>query len=166
MKYRIVLLMIILLNPLVVNAKNNTDYISFDCKREKDKTICEVYGNTNMNAKAIDFKYSLPKSVKSNTFTLVEGSYGSTKDNWVSVAFSKVLTDKFKIGSLVVTSKKNVSDKDIKISDLIIIDDNYEEHIIEDNQESNNFIYIIVLVVVLFSTLLTFIIIKRGVFKK
>ncbi len=165
MKYKIVLLLIVMFIPLVVNAKNDTDYVSFNCKKENDKTICEVWGNTSIKTKGVDFKYFLPKSVESHSFTLVEDSYGSTNDNWVSIVFSNVVTDKFKIGSLEVTSKKNVSAKDIKVSDLIIVDENYEEHNIESNQKSNILIYIIMLVVAFVVAIVIIIIIKRGVFK-
>ena len=171
MKFKIVLALLLLI-PLSVNAE---EIISFNCKDENDLYICDVVGKTNEYINAIDFKVLLPSYIESSEFILKDNYFGSSDNNWVSIIFDDKIRGSFEIGTLKIKSKKELDFKDIKVENLIIINEKLEEIRINNSDKKSvnsdksfsvltKIIFCCVIIII--GVFICFIMSRKGVYKR
>lgn len=171
MKFRIALALLLLI-PLSVNAE---EIISFNCKKEDNSYICDVVGKTNEYINAIDFKVLLPSYIESSEFILKDNYFGSSDNNWVSIIFDDKIRGSFEIGTLKIKTKKELDSKDIKVENLIIVNENLEEIKIDNSDKKSvnsdksfsvltKIIFCCVIIII--GVFIYFIMSRKGVYKR
>lgn len=162
MKFRYLILLILILIPSSVSAK---EAIEIECKKEKNIYECKVSGNVSYEVSAIDFHFSLPKYANVKSYKLDSRWEGSADDNWVSLYSEIDSKDIFPLLTLQIESKKSIKESDFKITDLIIYDKEFKEHKVNEKNVDNNkkkILISIICVILIIGTIAIICIKKKG----
>ncbi len=127
MKYKILLLIILLLAPISVLAKEE---VSIQCTGDKEEFVCTFASLFDYPISAIDFHYEVPEYAKITATSVDESWEGSMEDKWFSLYSERDYTGFKKLGTITLKSSKELKESDIIIKDLKVYDSFFQEHLI------------------------------------
>lgn len=124
--------------PLNVLAANYS--ISIDCDSEKikygNKSQCSIWGDSTTFVKGLQFNITFGTNLsKASTFLVPTEAWKinqSENDTYVQMATNRNLTGNFKIADIYFTGIKQNYDTNIKLSSIVMTDDNLQTHNLTD----------------------------------
>lgn len=174
MSYKSLIISILISNLLIPSTVMGLEeYLTIDCNKIDSNTECSITGTSNYYVSAIEYKYELPKDITIKGYIKDSSWEGENDENIISLYTDENKIGNFSLGKLILSSKRKITNKDIKSISLKLYDENFEEHIIsvKDNEndvnevksESNNIHkYVIIIIGIVISIAVIVLILKKG----
>lgn len=168
MNYKVLVVLILLIFPMQVFAKEEID---IGCEKVNNYYECKISGNIDYFVSAIDFHFSLPTNAKVVSYEIDSIWEGSADNNWVSLYSAENHIGKISFLTLNVDAGDDFSKDDIKIQDLLIYDSKYQEHKISNEEIKkseknikfyNNKLLIVVICVIIILGIIALVIKLKG----
>lgn len=144
MRYKILLILIMLIIPIKVSALENT---LIECKNQK----CDLYVNTEYEISGLEIIYETKENLLENIEISSEWQ-GDNENNIIALYTDNNKSGKIKVGTFIF--KKNVDNNVINITSLKLYDENFEEHVIDLKIKKTNYIKYVMIIISIIAVIL------------